>query len=187
MRRSFEVGGGERQAETAVGRRDARQRGVERLAWKNMVTPAQRREAVTHLETTHEMSEWRSCRTTGVRRTSIPFRSTKPDDGQLRARIKALAHERRRFGFRRLHVLLRREGLLVNRKRVQPNKALLPPAGSYVRGRSPDNLGRSPSLAVKVLLAPTSPPTDVHSQEYLGPPAYPANKVLLTAAGRRAR
>lgn len=37
----------------------------------------------------------------------------------MRERLKALAQERRRFGYRRLHVLLRREGQMVNRKRVQ--------------------------------------------------------------------
>jgi putative transposase len=41
------------------------------------------------------------------------------DDGALRERLKALAQERRRFGYRRLHVLLRREGHALNRKRVQ--------------------------------------------------------------------
>ena len=84
-----------------------------------MVTLAQRREAIAHLETAHQMSERRVCRIIGVDRTSIRYRATKPDDGELRARIRALAHERRRFGYRRLYVLLRREGRLVNRKRVQ--------------------------------------------------------------------
>ena len=38
------------------------------------------------------------------------YAATRPDDGALRERLKALAQERRRFGYRRLHVLLRREG-----------------------------------------------------------------------------
>jgi putative transposase len=84
-----------------------------------MVTPAHRREAVAHLETTHEMSERPACRVIGVDRTSVRYQRTTPDDAELRARIKALAHERRRFGYRRLYILLRREGRLVNRKRVQ--------------------------------------------------------------------
>ena len=83
-----------------------------------MVTPAQRREAVAHLETTHEMSERWARRTIGVDRTSVRYRRTKADDGELRACIKALAHDRRCFGYRRLHVLLRWEGVLVDRKRV---------------------------------------------------------------------
>ena len=84
-----------------------------------MVTLAQRREAIAHLRTAHEMSERRACRIIGVDRASIRYRASKADDGDLRARIKALAHERRRFGYRRLYILLRREGRLVNKKRVQ--------------------------------------------------------------------
>ena len=84
-----------------------------------MVTPALRREAVAHLVTTHRMSERRACRTAGVDRTSVRYRSKRGEDAALRERLKALAYERRRFGYRRLHVLLRREGWAVNRKRVQ--------------------------------------------------------------------
>ncbi len=65
------------------------------------------------------MSERRACQVVKVDRTSIRYTSCRPDDGPLRERLKALAHERRRFGYRRLHVLLRREGHGVNRKRVQ--------------------------------------------------------------------
>ena len=36
----------------------------------------------------------------------------------MRERLRALARERRRFGYRRLHVLLRREGFIVNHKRL---------------------------------------------------------------------
>jgi putative transposase len=84
-----------------------------------MVTPAQRREAVAHLIAARQMSERRACRVVGVERALVRYRSRRPDDAELRARLRALAHERRRFGYRRLHVLLRREGWTVNRKRVQ--------------------------------------------------------------------
>ena len=40
------------------------------------------------------------------------------DDVALREGMKALAHKRRRFGYLRLHVLLRREGHVVNHKRL---------------------------------------------------------------------
>ncbi len=65
------------------------------------------------------MSERRASRVTGVDRSSARNRSTRPDDGELRRRLRELAGERRRFGDRRLHVLLRREGVELNRKRVQ--------------------------------------------------------------------
>jgi putative transposase len=84
-----------------------------------MVTPAAAREAAAYLRTTHEMSERRAIRVIGRDRSSVRYKSTRPDDAPLRERLKALAHERRRFGYRRLHIMLRREGLLINRKRVQ--------------------------------------------------------------------
>lgn len=46
------------------------------------------------------------------------YRRRRADDGELRERLKALAAQRRRFGYRRLWVLLRREGYAVNKKRV---------------------------------------------------------------------
>lgn len=84
-----------------------------------MVTPAAHREAAGYLQSTYQMSERRACRVIGADRASVRYQATRPDDGDLRERLKALAQERRRFGYRRLHVLLRREGQVVNRKRVQ--------------------------------------------------------------------
>ncbi len=64
------------------------------------------------------MSKWRACRLLGFDRTSVRYHAVRPYDRALRERLKALEAERRRFGYRRLHVLLRREGHAVNRKRV---------------------------------------------------------------------
>ena len=84
-----------------------------------MVTPAARRTAAAHLRAAYAVSERRACRVLGVDRSSVRYAAMRPDDEPLRERLKALAQERRRFGYRRLHVLLRREGQAVNRKRVQ--------------------------------------------------------------------
>jgi putative transposase len=84
-----------------------------------VVTPAARREAATYLRRAFEMSERRACRVIGTDRTSVRYQGVRPDDEVLRERLKALAQERRRFGYRRLHVLLRREGHAINKKRVQ--------------------------------------------------------------------
>jgi putative transposase len=83
-----------------------------------MVTPAARREAVALLREGLEVSERRACTMIGICRMTVRYRSTRPDDGLLRERMKALAHQRRRFGYRRLHILLRREGYAVNHKRL---------------------------------------------------------------------
>ncbi len=84
-----------------------------------MVTAAAHREAAAYLQSAHEMSERRACRVLGLDRTSVRYQASRPDDAELRDRLKVLACERRRFGYRRLHVLLRREGHAVNRWRVQ--------------------------------------------------------------------
>ena len=83
------------------------------------MTPTAHRKAAAHLQSAHGMSERRACRILGVDRTSVRYQATRPPNTELRERLKALAAERRRFGYRRLHVLLRREGHVVNRKRVQ--------------------------------------------------------------------
>ena len=83
-----------------------------------MVGPVACREACLHLRAAFGMSERRACRLIATDRTSVRYRSKRPADTELRSRLRALAHERRRFGYRRLHVLLRREGHLVNWKRV---------------------------------------------------------------------
>lgn len=83
------------------------------------MSPACRREVAGYLQETFAMSERRACQAMGVDRSSIRYRSSRPDDDALRRRLRELAGERRRFGYRRLHVLLRREGWEVNKKRVQ--------------------------------------------------------------------
>lgn len=84
-----------------------------------MVTPAARREAVAHLRESLEVSERRACTMIAVDRSLVRYRSRRPDDEGLRSRLRELADQRRRFGYRRLHVLLRGEGWSVNRKKTQ--------------------------------------------------------------------
>jgi putative transposase len=63
-------------------------------------------------------SQRRACGLVGIDPRVYRYRSTRPDDAALRARLKVLAAERRRFGYRRLHILLRREGVDVNWKKL---------------------------------------------------------------------
>ncbi|NKL03353.1 IS3 family transposase [Rhizobium leguminosarum bv. viciae] len=88
------------------------------LFGKEVMTPAAKRKAVAHLMSHHEMSERRACKAIGFCRMTVRYETRRDNDHELRERMKALAHERRRFGYRRIHVLLRREGHLVNHKRL---------------------------------------------------------------------
>jgi len=63
-------------------------------------------------------SQRRACRLIGMDPKTYRYRSRRSDDLEVRARLKALAGERRRFGYRRLHILLRREGIELNHKKL---------------------------------------------------------------------
>ncbi len=82
------------------------------------MTAAGRRRVVTWTREAAGLSERRACRFFGVSRSTVQYRSVRPPDRQLRARLKELAEERRRWGYRMLHVLLEREGHELNHKRL---------------------------------------------------------------------
>ena len=84
-----------------------------------MVTPVQRQVAVTSAMTAATLSERQACRYTGFARATQRYRSTRTGDAELRERLQTLAILRPRWGYRLLYRLHRREGLRVNRKRVQ--------------------------------------------------------------------
>jgi transposase InsO family protein len=75
-----------------------------------MVRPAVKRDAVAHLQAALGLSERRACSLVGADRKMVRYQSCRPPDTELRSRLRELANERRRFGYRRLFVLLRREG-----------------------------------------------------------------------------
>jgi hypothetical protein len=56
------------------------------------------------------MSERRACTLIAADRTMVRYRSRRPPETVLRARLREVANQRRRFGYRRLFILLRREG-----------------------------------------------------------------------------
>ena len=76
---------------------------------KQMVGPAAKREAVAHLRNAFEMSERRACALVAADRKMIRNRSRRPPDLDLRTRPRDLANQRRRFGYRRLSILLREQ------------------------------------------------------------------------------
>ena len=79
------------------------------------MTPAAKRGAVAHAIATFDVSQRRACKVIGAERSSMRYRHRRSDDGEARARLRALAAIRRRFGYRRLQILLRREGTHMRR------------------------------------------------------------------------
>jgi transposase InsO family protein len=75
-----------------------------------MVGPAAKREGVAHLQAVMGLSERRACSIVDADRKMIRYRSCRPPDTRLRTQLRDLANERKRFGYRRLFILLRQDG-----------------------------------------------------------------------------
>jgi HTH-like domain len=63
-------------------------------------------------------SQRRACALIGIAPKTYRYVTSRGDDSEFRERLRRLAAERRRFGYRRLHILLRREGLELNHKKL---------------------------------------------------------------------
>ena len=83
------------------------------------MTPQAKRVAVVEMQAETAISERRACQLAGIARSTLRYEPRRSmEDEQLQARIIELAQERRRFGYRRIHALLRREGYEINHKRT---------------------------------------------------------------------
>jgi putative transposase len=66
----------------------------------------------------HGLSQRHACRLVDMDRSTLRYQGKRPDDAALRQRLRELAAERRRFGYRRLGWMLAREGHALNHKRL---------------------------------------------------------------------
>jgi putative transposase len=77
-----------------------------------------RRKAVSWAIEQKGYSQRGACRLAGLQAKTYRYRSRRADDSTIRERLRELAAQRRRFGYRRLHILLAREGIRLNHKRL---------------------------------------------------------------------
>jgi putative transposase len=124
------------------------------------VRPSQKRAAAQFFRDGFRVSERRACRLTGVARSSYRYRSVAVDQTALRLRLRDLAATRVRYGYRRLHVLLRREGWRVNHKRVY---RLYREEGLGIRVKRRKKLASAP----RVLPPPATKPLERWSLDFL--------------------
>ena len=115
---------------------------------------------MAHLCQSYEVGQRRACQVVEADRTSMRYRSIRPDNAALRARLRALAAERRRFGYRRLLILLRREGMNVNHKKL---RRLYREERLQVRRRG----GRKRALGTRAPLALPQGPNQRWSLDFL--------------------
>ena len=95
---------------------------------------------MAYLQARFGFSQRRACRLVGVGRSTARYRSRRREDEPVRRRSRELAGERPRCGCRRLHALLRREGIVVNHKRIE---RLYREEGLAVRRRARKPLARA--------------------------------------------
>ena len=103
-----------------------------------MVSPQAKRAAVEVLMTERSLGVTRACGLAGISRSLYRYRSQRPDCAPLRSRIEEIAAVKRRYGYRRVYLRLRREGWEVNRKRVY---RIYRDAGLAVRRRKRKRIG----------------------------------------------
>jgi putative transposase len=80
--------------------------------------PARKRAPVDELLLVWKVSVRRACATLRVGRSLYVYKSKRGEQAELRQRIKEISETRVRYGYRRIHVLLKREGWQVNAKRI---------------------------------------------------------------------
>nr|WP_320179190.1 IS3 family transposase [Roseovarius pacificus] len=87
------------------------------LLGKELTTPVERREAALRAMRDHDISQRRACRLVGVDPKTVR-RERPPDNPEIRKEMKAVAAKRRRFGYRRIGVMLERKGMIMNHKKL---------------------------------------------------------------------
>lgn len=137
-----------------------------------MVKPAAYRHAVGLVQAEKKLSVRRICRALGFARSSLTYESMRQQPAGLVDRMKALAVARPRFGYRRLHTLLGREGFKVNHKRVYRLYRL---EGLSVRKKARRKL---PGHVERTILPPPTRPNERWSMDFTSD---------ATASGRRFR
>ncbi len=83
-----------------------------------MVRPSAKRNVAGRIMEAHRLSHSRFCDLVGLARSTAYYKPVKPDDQSVRDRLKELARSHRRYGYLRIHFLLRKEGLVLNPKRT---------------------------------------------------------------------
>jgi putative transposase len=99
---------------------------------RTVTTPQDKRAAAIKAIERHEISQARACRLVSLRREIGPpdrfltllspktvRRTSEPDNPDIRVKMREIAEQRRRFGYRRIGVMLAREGITMNHKKLR--------------------------------------------------------------------
>ncbi len=165
--------GREPTAEEAGGRPVARQGDAAgRDPPKNM-RPARKRQMVDEVRAVWQVSIRRACGALPVDRSTYHYRSKRTGQAILMKRIKEIAETRVRYGYRRIHVLLRREGWLVNAKRVC---RLYREMGLQLRNKSPK---RRVKAQLREDRSPATAPNQVWAMDFVHDQLFDGRKIRV--------
>ncbi len=137
--------------------------------------PTKGRELVDYMRGTWQVSIRRACDVLQFRRSTYHYKSRRPSQAALRKRIREIAETRVRYGYRRIHVLLEREGWQVNHKRVY---RLYVEEGLQIRNKRPKR-----KVAAKLRedrKAPTAP-NQVWAMDFLSDQLFDGSKIRILA------
>jgi len=115
------------------------------------VRPAERRPVVYYLKAEWCLAERRACGLASVSRSTVRYQHRRSGDEELKERLREAAGERRRFGYRRLHVMLQRKGYAVNHKRIY---RLYREEGLSVRKRKRKRVSRAERMRLEAPYGP---------------------------------
>ena len=142
-------------------------------AVKKTIRPAKARSLVDALQGVYQVSIRRACTVLRFQKSSYFYRARRSSQAGLKKRIQEIAATRVRYGYGRIHVLLRREGWRVNAKRVY---RLYVEIGLQIRHKRPKR-----KVAAKLRedrRAPTAP-NEVWAMDFLSDQLFDGRKIRV--------
>lgn len=135
--------------------------------------PAKARSLVDRLQGVYQVSIRRACDVLRFRKSSYFYKARRPSQAAVKSRIKEIAATRVRYGYRRIHVLLRREGWRINAKRVY---RLYCEEGLQIRNKRPK---RKVSAKLRSDRRPPGAPNDVWAMDFLSDQLFDGCKIRV--------
>ncbi|WP_308813911.1 IS3 family transposase [Sphingomonas sp. GV3] len=137
------------------------------------VGPGRAREIVGYLQASYQVSERPACGAFPINRSTQRYQSRRLDQAGLKMRIKELAATRVRYGYRRIHVLLRREGWEINHKRTH---RLYRELGLQLRNKTPK---RKVKAKLRDDRTPATAPNECWSMDFLSDQLFDGRKIRV--------
>jgi putative transposase len=135
--------------------------------------PARQRQIINHARVTWQLGVRRTCRAFPFNRATYNYRPRRAVQAELRDRIKKIAETRVRYGYRRIHVLLRREGWIVNAKRVW---RLYRELGLQLRNKSPKRRVKAKLRSDRITAVA---PNDIWAMDFVHDQLFDGKKIRV--------